>query len=350
LAASFPVAIFAVRWRLEPMPISVSHQDLPAWIGLRRQGDGRFDLGQIKAELGKRGVNARGWRLYLDYGDALFSPLRGPWIEDCAGYNNLIFSVIWLRLLQQCEMDVPPPPELAYSMRDWDFPGNGFGHTPPLFLRAAWKACLAAAFSGANLGSFVHEEIVPIARWFFASGAFRQVDGGQLKAGWNTICRLYEDWQWEHNPEYERDEWHPFARFVEWKSVRFLALTCQAALEAESRAMHHCIETYSDRCRQGEIRVYSVRDRSTGKRLATATVEHSQYRGVECWTLGDVKGHWNAPVSRDVLEAAEALDRCYQDLPADFFKSYFIAQAALSKINPPRDSEEEERWFDEAYF
>ncbi len=294
------------------MSITICHRDLPDWIGLHQQGDGRYDLGQIKAELASRDVNSRGWRLYLDYGDALFSPLRGPWIGHSA-HNNLIFAVIWLRLLQRCEMDVPPPPELACSLRDWDFPGNGLGHTPPHFLRAAWKACLAAAFSGADLDTFVREEIVPVARWFFGSGAFREIDPGQLKAGWNALCRLHDDWRWEQHPERERDEWSPLVRFVEWGNFRFLALSSQAALEAESRAMNHCIAGYADLCRQGDVRAYSVRDRHSGKRLATATMHYDGSGQAGPWCIGDVKGRHNDPVSCAIHEAVEALHRCYQD-------------------------------------
>ena len=294
------------------MSITISHRDLPKWIGLRQQPDGHYDLGQIKAELAGRKINSRGWRLYLDYGDVLFSPLRGPWIGQSAN-SNLIFALIWLRLLQSCEMDVPPPPELACSLRDWDFPGNGLGHTPPHFLRAAWKACLAAAFAGAHLETFVRQEIVPVARWFFGSGAFREIDPGQLKAGWNTICRLFDDWCWEKNPWHGRDEWHPFIRFVEWGDCRVLALASEAALAAESRAMNHCIESYADLCRHGEVRAYSVRDRRSGKRLATATMQREVSGQVERWCVGDVKGARNETVAGAIHEAVEALNRCYQD-------------------------------------
>lgn len=323
------------------MSITISHRDLPHWIGLRQQDDGRYDLGQVKAELARREVNSRGWRLYLDYGDDLFSPLRGPWIGAHSARNNLMFAVIWLRLLQSCEMDVPPPPELARSLRDWDFPGNGFGHTPPHFLRAAWKACLAAAFSGASLDTFVDREIVPVARWFFGSGAFREIDPGQLKAGWNTVCRLYDEWRWEQTPQHGREEWHPFVRVVEWGSFRVLALSSQAALKAESRAMSHCIEIYADLCRRGEVRAYSVRERDSGKRLATATMHYDSSGRQGRWSIGEVRGHRNEPVSCAIHEAHEALYRCYQDIPTGFFASHFAAQMAAGRVSPllPVDDE-----------
>lgn len=71
---------------------------------------------------------------------------------------------------------------------------------------------------------------IPVARWFFGSGAFLQIDPGQLKAGWNTLCGLQDDWRWEQHPARECDEWSPFVRCVERGNFRFLALSGQAAL------------------------------------------------------------------------------------------------------------------------
>ena len=56
---------------------SIRHNLLPLWfeqhITLDRRGE--LDLGTVKQALTQRGVNSRGWRLYLDYGDALFEQL-----------------------------------------------------------------------------------------------------------------------------------------------------------------------------------------------------------------------------------------------------------------------------------
>ena len=56
---------------------AVRHTLLPHWLGLCdvRCENPPVDLGALKQALIKRQLNSRGWRLYLDYGDALFECL-----------------------------------------------------------------------------------------------------------------------------------------------------------------------------------------------------------------------------------------------------------------------------------
>ena len=305
------------------MSASVRHDELPCWLGLWPTRNG-YDLGEIKTDLARRGINARGWRLYLDYGDDLFKPLRGLWIEPYVTSNNAVYAIIWLRILQQCEMDVPPPPALAESMQHWRFPGNGFGHMPPLFFRAAWKACMAAVYCGHDLEAFIWDEIIPVARWYFDSDSYKRLEPGQLKAGWSTIHRLYEEWQLEFNPnEYQRDEWQPFVRSLEWGAFRFQALTNDSALQIEARIMRHCIDTYDNDCQYGTTRAYSVRDRQSGRRIGTASMVCYSEETNPSWAIGQLKGPGNTELSADVHEAAEALTRCFDEISPEFFIAYF---------------------------
>ena len=305
------------------MLTAVRHMEFPAWCGLCQKGDD-YDLREIKAALAYRGINARGWRLYLDYGDDLFKPLRGLWIQPFVSQNNAIYAVIWLRILQHCEMDVPPPPELVQSMQHWRLPGNGFGYTPPLFFRATWKACMAAIYAGYNLEAFLWDEIIPVAQWLFDSEVYQSIETGQLKAGWPTIHRLYENWQLEFNSShYQRDEWPPFVRWLEWGAYRFQALSSQSALRLESRVMQHCIDTYAYDCQYGTTRAYSIRDCQSGQRIGTLSMVCNAEEEVPSWSVGDLKGPGNTDLPGDVLEAAEALIRCYEDIPSDIFASYF---------------------------
>lgn len=122
---------------------SPEHAALPRWFELPEGEDGAVRLGELKETLSRRGINSRGWRLYLDYGDAIFLPLGRAWIDPenhplSAPHN----AIAWLRLLQACEMDVLPPVQLVRSIAAWKVPGVRLERIPPLFLRAAWKACI----------------------------------------------------------------------------------------------------------------------------------------------------------------------------------------------------------------
>ena len=92
----------------------ITHDLLSAW--LEPANPDHSDLGRLKRTLAERGVNGRGWRLCLDYGDALFSPLRSDFFSPYPSVANASNAIAYLRLLQACEMDVLPPPKLVASM------------------------------------------------------------------------------------------------------------------------------------------------------------------------------------------------------------------------------------------
>ncbi len=71
-------------------------------------------------------------------------------------------------------------------------------------------------------------------------------------------------------------------RFLEKRSEEegdrdwtILELLDSGALQAEGRAMHHCVYSYADRCRRGETTIWSLRLRVNGneKRIVTVEVE-----------------------------------------------------------------------------
>lgn len=277
------------------MPIH--HDDLPAWLGVP------FDT--LKKALAGLGVNSRGWRLYLDHGDALFAPLQRPWLSQHSNSNKAVLGSIWLRLLQRTEMDVPPPLALSESIANWNLPGQGFGHIPPLFLRAAWKATMAAEYSGRNVEHFVTNEVVPLARWFFTSGQHMNTDPNLLKAGWEALERRWRE-QVARSPdprELGNGEWPFPLRNVEYGGLRFIPLVNTSALKDEGLAMSHCIGDYGDRCRNTSLRAFSVRHRKTGARLATLTVAHES----GFWQLMAISGPKNAEVDDRIVLATNGL-------------------------------------------
>ncbi len=60
-----------------------------------------------------------------------------PVLRRCAWRHQ----VACIRILPTCEMDVLPPRELVASIRHWRIPGDLLDVVPPMFVRAAWKAC-----------------------------------------------------------------------------------------------------------------------------------------------------------------------------------------------------------------
>ena len=312
------------------------HRDLPRWLNLSRRNDAQVDLGALKETLAGAGVNGRGWRLYLDYGDSIFIRLGRPWIDPDQPLINALNALIYLRLLQACEMDVLPPLDLVASLPSWRLPNDWLHSIPPLFFRAAWKASVAHQYSQIDPAEFA-AELTSVARWFFASGTYETADAGLLKAGWPTLLRRQKAWSLEQalripscNSALDA-EWNPYIRRVEWGLYRFQALTTAAQLSEEGEAMQHCVGSYADYCRAGVKRVYSVRERKSDRRLATFAVGYiANAEGAMGWEFDQISGVKNAEVlPQDMLFAADAVLRAYFDLPANAFSTPELSSAAI---------------------
>lgn len=311
------------------MPVSITHALLPRWFSIELTEDQSkaADIGTLKQALTERGVNSRGWRLYLDFGDALFAPLEPEWVGENRPFSSCVSATAYLRILQGCEMDVLPPPALVSSISRWNIPERGLRLVPSGLLRAAWKACIAAEYAGGNLVRFITDHIAPVACWFFATGQHEVVDANRLKAGWPTLERGYLasqpasvkatvpsiDSRQTHLP----NTWPVPVISVDFEGTRFDYLGTPAALAEEGQAMQHCIGTYVEQCQNSSLRAYSVRHRKTGARVATLTVFFNLPKNY--WQLSAIKGPANAEVEPRLLHASTGLLRSLDEATAEDF-------------------------------
>ena len=279
-----------------------NHRYFFDWLGPDLPG-GPSGVPALKQRLARRGVNSRGWRLYLEYGDDLLAPLAPRWFKEEFPHNSVMHAADYLKLLQACEMDVPPPLALAESLRDWEMPDQLLTSVPPLFFRAAWKATARAEYAGDDLEDFVDREVVPLAHWFFQSGAWRSLDANQLKAGWDSLLRQREAWLAQQRRQGARD-WEIPVKRVEWDAFQFVGLLTERELEDEGSAMQHCVGDYGTHCRDASLCIYSVRYRRTGKRAATISVRMLRDGR---WEVDQLKGFRNSDVEERVWRAVPAL-------------------------------------------
>ena len=278
----------------------VTHVLLSAWLNSADADE--IDLGSLKRLLAEQGVNGRGWRLYLEYGDALFSPLQVGFFSSSQEIANASKAIAYLRMLQACEMDVLPPPELVASMARWQLPQQRLSVIPALFFRAAWKACVAAQYADTGLRGFIETQVLPLASWFFSSGSYASIGDTRLKAGWATLMRLRREWYIDQARALGDEEWPPILRWYVWDTFRFTALHSQAQLKEEGDIMGHCVGGYADRCRSELLRIYSVRHYKTGMRVATLSAKEVR---TGYWEIDQIKGPYNADVGQHVLRASK---------------------------------------------
>lgn len=306
---------------------AVFHQQLAAWLYPCRNENEPVDLGMLKSTLSMRGVNGRGWRLFLEYGDVLFEPLGRPWVHPTMVFSSGRNAVTWLQLLQACEMDVLPPSELVASIADWPLPNQRLTEIPPLYLRAAWKGAVAAQYQGRGLDAFVRDEVLPVSEWLFGNGLHIDPDPALMKAGWSTlfnramaIRKVPVAMSAPAETGSVLYEWDPYICRIEWGGYVFIGLTTTAALKEEGKTMQHCVGDYDENCRDGICRIYSVREKKTGLRVATCSLECTADGDDLNWELDQVKGVRNAEVPRQVVVAADAVLRSYLDLPQERFQ------------------------------
>ncbi len=315
------------------MPI---YTQLAKWLGPQAS---LSELGDIKRALAERGVNSRGWRLYLDYGDALFSPLGDTWFSPERPYSSGRNAVTYLKLLQACEMDVLPPWQLLATMRRWGIPDNVLSIVQPYFFRAAWKASVAAEYGEYGLDGFLEAELVPLAQWFFSSEVFATFDDARLKAGLEPLKRMHREW-WVQQAKWQgTGEWPIIVPLVECDGFRFAALTSESALVEEGEAMSHCVGDYGKYCRSQPLSIYSIRSKRTGQRFATLSVleTRSGY-----WEIDQLKGPHDAEVDVHIWRAVpfllDVLGR--ESLKDSAVRRYLDVLRSLSK--PLRIEEEED--------
>ena len=278
--------------------------DLPRWLGKGLSPENSLDLGALKTDLSKRGVSSRGWRLYLDHGDAMFNPLRKNWLSKQALTRQASAAVDWLCVVQACEMDVLPPHELVASIGEWKLPGGQLNAIPPLFLRAAWKATVLAQYTDANATDFVRNEVIPLAQWFFQSGVYKSAGPDRLKAGWESLKRLRRESVIVEAQKLSQDDWPPIIRKFESGPFVMLALCNESELLAEGEAMDHCVGTFGDICRFQPLRIFSIQQKKNKRRVATLAIK--EFKSGH-WEVNQLQGPSNSDAGPGLWKEIDGL-------------------------------------------
>ena len=90
--------------------------------------------------------------------------------------------------------------------------------------------------------------------------------------------------------------------------------------------MSHCIGSYGEKCHTRMLRAYSVREKKSGARVATLTVEEEKPGR---WKIDAIKGSQNAPVGNRVEAAAWSVVRALED-------AYALLGATRADMNRTR--------------
>ena len=284
------------------MNTAARHCDLARWWGVPASSDRYFPA--LKEAFSRRDLSRRAWRLYLDYGDALFDPLKPDWLGDDKPLSTPERAARYLALLQVLESDLPPQAGFVRALLDWDIPGKRIESVPPRFFKAAWKRYTLAELQG-NAADVMTEEITPVARWFINDASFLHENQNLLKAGWSSLLKACAEAHDDESADCPLDtDWFPIVRRIEIGPYRIVAILNQRDLVEEGNVMEHCIASYGQWFATELARPFSIRCRRTDARLASM-VAHEYSAGV--WRVDQVSGYRNTDVSSVISEAASAV-------------------------------------------
>ena len=139
--------------------------------------------------------------------------------------------------------------------------------------------------------------------WFVATKPV--FDKNQLKRGWPRLEKLSDDWH-RNDAIYESyaelienyPSWNCLCAdyYESWLAIappnspyKLVPLVTPSQLLDESRSMRHCVVTYIDECNFGNVRIFSVRDAESDKRIATLELQ----KKYDVWKVAQLKGKHN---------------------------------------------------------
>jgi hypothetical protein len=274
-----------------------------AWFAYSKKANGSPEgevLPAMVRDLRDRGLPPKAWRVLASRGIKCLLPLqlnRSPW-ESMVGTLKALYVSRWpfvpprgcLGLL----FDAAGKPD-TFEAAHAGVPG-WFWH----------MACEEAHALKADTNAYrALSDSLP--RWAWLARKYRfSPDKNQRRKGigWlREAAQFFEDV--EHNDNSgDAPAWALWLQSASWDtSSRFtvVPLLSPNAVVDEAVALHNCADTYIARCRQGVELLLSLRDRSTGKRIALASARR---RGDD-WVLDQVAGPCNMQVSVSVRQIAE---------------------------------------------
>ena len=245
------------------------------------------------------GLEPAAWRKLARWGFGAFEAMGEAWWKP-------IPIARFANLLHRLDVQAPPPRTFvlhalqAARHRDRPYARLDFERHPLWFMRALLHE-VERARDGAAI-SAIRRDLPACLDWLVE--ARPQPDPNQQRAGWPWILDRAADHLLARELALSAPWIVPVAEMA-WGPYRVVAISCAADLAAEAAAMKNCLATYEDACRSGEIVVFSIRQRSTGVRVACFAAEKDQYSPT--WELIEVAGKMNAAINDELERIGHAM-------------------------------------------
>ena len=274
-------------------------------------------LATLKAAIRSEGHAEAAWRYIAHHGSRIF---RAPW---AIANSQMPFEVAlhYLSALEFANLPPPPPPSIstAFLSSFNEHIGNDVQINANFYV-GIHSVVLRAAFLEADkrrrdpcLQGFA-DEFLGVCAWSETMNA--SIDKNQAKAGWSWFVRQHQAAEMVEIAVAE-------AQCVTWKTRLerqvingwdLVPLNSSAMLIREALAMRNCLRDYLDRCKHGELEIYSIRQSDTGKRKANIGFKFDD-EGFP--TPLDIKGFANTQPKGEFVEAMGEVFRSLQMYRSD---------------------------------
>lgn len=271
------------------------------------------DVSEIRARCLEAGLSPAGWRFLLRNGESSYGALLDLGITGVRAFSIAVDFIEWQT---RTGLKEPMPLEpaqavVSFAALQGDRPATLCEQIDPRFGPVVMQHYATLEDSRAR-AAFVGNDCLEILVWL--RDAKPRIGKNQWKAGWASLWRSYEA---SFTGEDHKREWNSRVPEMTVEGLRVVPLTSSVALCLEGMRMKNCVASYADVCKKGNYRVFSIREISSEKRVATVGLERRR----NTWVLDQVKAKCNRAASKAATELAQSLAKTYQESHERYFEA-----------------------------
>ena len=272
--------------------------------GRSKKGPSIRNVDELRSSFLRAGLSAAGWRYLLQQGESSYHAVIGSGLLETSAFPMAIGLIEWQA---RSGLKAPMPAELATAFLNFAAMGLVAGlniaeTVDPRIARVATKHYLELE-AAEDRSDFAEREWLEVLIWM--RNLQPEIDKNQWKSGWRCIWRKFLKRTGERD---SKAEWESMVSDICFSGMQVTPLTSSRELCVEGMKMKHCVSTYAKECRDGSYRVFSIRDKRSKKRVATAGLKMQD----SFWRLDQVKGPDNGPVSTELEALSKSLAQFYQ--------------------------------------
>ncbi len=157
-----------------------------------------------------------------------------------------------------------------------------------------------------TLDHFIDSDLPAVITWMSATD--QSIDRNQQRSGWKFLARRAEDWRTgiEDRPIAEKQCWYSDVDSILCGDWHVDGITNAWNLHRLSLTQRHCADRFLEGCLADVERIFTISD-DGGKICATVRLSRCE----ATWSVSEVRGFANAPVSEHLLDLSQKLAACY---------------------------------------